>query len=112
MGGGHLCKFFYRSFEMSIVCRLKMTIGFGSITLLSKQFWSYDVPSRVLVFSWRLLLNRLPIWENLLKRDVDLTATDHLCAFCNGFEENHQSHLFLSCQFTSQIRYAMLSLDG
>jgi len=38
-------------------------------------FWHKDVPLKVNVFVWRLLLNRLPMNDNLLKRGVILTIS-------------------------------------
>ncbi|KAF7810503.1 ribonuclease H [Senna tora] len=58
-----------------------------------KEFWKINLPSKVLMFGWKLCHNRLPITENLLKRNYKI---DGNCVFgCDLMET--QSHLFMEC---------------
>ena len=56
--------------------------------------WKLRVPSKVTIFAWRLLKDRLPTRGNLKKKRVELQ--EYLCPFCRSAEEN-ASHLFFQC---------------
>jgi hypothetical protein len=44
-------------------------------------FWKSLAPLKVIIFSWQLLLGRLPTKENLAKRGVGGNAPNH-CVCC------------------------------
>ncbi|GKU96320.1 hypothetical protein SLEP1_g9570 [Rubroshorea leprosula] len=46
-----------------------------------KLIWSHLIPTKVSVFSWRLLLNRLPTKDNLIQRGIDLASRSG-CVLC------------------------------
>ncbi|MCH90956.1 kinesin-like protein [Trifolium medium] len=57
--------------------------------------WHKQVPLKVSVVVWRLLRNRLPTKDNLVRRHV-ITSDSHFSVTgCGGLENAH--HLFLSC---------------
>lgn len=56
--------------------------------------WKSIVPSKVLVFSWRLLQNRLPTQTQLHRRGIITTLLDQACVLC-GKEIEEYNHLFL-----------------
>ncbi|KAL5144990.1 LINE-1 retrotransposable element ORF2 protein [Glycine soja] len=58
------------------------------------QLWEVKAPPRALTLVWRLLWDRLPTKENLLKRQVPLD--NDLCPFCQNHVES-ASHLFFTC---------------
>ncbi|GLT47053.1 hypothetical protein SLA2020_207750 [Shorea laevis] len=61
-----------------------------------KLIWNQYVPSKVSVFIWRLLLNRLPSKDNLILRGVkDLSNSN--CVLC-GAEMEDINHLFAKCR--------------
>ncbi|XP_058768043.1 uncharacterized protein LOC131641756 [Vicia villosa] len=64
------------------------------------RLWKTKIPSKFLIFGWKLLLDKLPIKVNLVKRNILLASTEILCPFC-GLEEEDLDHLFASCPTTS-----------
>lgn len=67
-----------------------------------KNFWISCVPSKVLAFSWQLLLDRLPSRVNLFIRQVILDPSQCVCVLC-GLEQKSALHLFLLCPFTRRV---------
>jgi len=61
----------------------------------SNLTWHKDVPLKVTVFAWRLLCERLPTKDNLLRRDI-IHHDNQLCLRGCRMEET-TDHLFLSC---------------
>ena len=53
------------------------------------------------MFAWRLLLNRLPTRDDLLRRHV-LPIDEQLCTEGCGNNED-RNHLFVSCDFFGSI---------
>ncbi|XP_058775771.1 uncharacterized protein LOC131650046 [Vicia villosa] len=65
-------------------------------------FWGTDVPSKIKIFGWRLMLNRLPVREQLAKRNVIHRDEDKICVFCSA-ESEDMEHLFFKCPFSKKI---------
>jgi hypothetical protein len=62
---------------------------------LTDLLWHKQIPLKVSVLAWRLLRNRLPTRDNLVRRHI-ITPDSQLCVTgCGGVETVH--HLFLSC---------------
>ncbi|MCI58901.1 hypothetical protein A2U01_0080156, partial [Trifolium medium] len=61
---------------------------------------------RVLVFSWRLLQDRIPSRQNLLRRMVLTTPESAICAIC-GLSGESSVHLFISCPVVSPVWYSV-----
>ncbi|KAH1188425.1 Receptor protein kinase-like protein [Glycine max] len=59
-----------------------------------QQLWEIKIPPRALSFAWRLLWDRLPTKDNLIKRQI--LVDNDLCPFCHSQPES-ASHLFFSC---------------
>ncbi|XP_028188880.1 uncharacterized protein LOC114375302 [Glycine soja] len=59
------------------------------------QLWEIKVPPRALSFAWRLLWDRLPTKENLIRRQV--VIENDLCTFCQS-QVKSASHLFFTCK--------------
>ena len=57
--------------------------------------WHKSIPSKVSVFVWRLLRNRLPTKDNLVRRGV-LRHTEAVCVSGCGSSET-TTHLFMDC---------------
>ncbi|GKV50142.1 hypothetical protein SLEP1_g56854 [Rubroshorea leprosula] len=66
-----------------------------------KLIWSHLIPTKVSVFSWRLLLNHLPTKDNLIQRGIDL-ASRFGCVLCNGYLED-ANHIFAICIYSQSI---------
>ncbi|CAJ2675195.1 unnamed protein product [Trifolium pratense] len=75
------------------------------------QLWSSPAPSKVIAFSWKLLLNSIPTRQNLAHRGVLQQMDSKLCAICVGVDES-SVHLFLHCDFASCIWYEIFRWLG
>ncbi|PWA46631.1 RNA-directed DNA polymerase, eukaryota [Artemisia annua] len=62
--------------------------------------WSKDVPIKINVFIWKLLLDKLPTRDNLEEKGLDVPSS--LCGVCDHVTES-SSHVFLSCQVAMEI---------
>ena len=71
-----------------------------------KELWKLKVPSKVAMFAWRLLIDRLPTKDNLRRKQVELN--DYLCPFCSSVEES-ASHLFFHCSKVLPLWWESLS---
>jgi hypothetical protein len=70
-----------------------------------------DVSSKVNVFGWRLLLNRLSTRLGLNRRCILLNSHDLPCVFCFlNIEDN--AHLFFFCPFSKGVWNAVFSWLG
>ncbi|KAL5167040.1 putative ribonuclease H protein [Glycine soja] len=59
-----------------------------------EDLWKIKIPSKIAVFTWRMLWDRLPTKSNLRARQVQIL--DMTCPFCRRVEEN-ASHIFIHC---------------
>lgn len=50
--------------------------------LTLKRIWKINIPSRLKVFGWRAVLNKLPTKDQSVKREIILNEQQHLCLFC------------------------------
>jgi hypothetical protein len=67
-----------------------------------KILWRNDVPSKVLFFGWRLLLERLPTRGALSHRGILNNPNDLHCIFCLQNVEDCD-HLFFNCPFSKSV---------
>ncbi|XP_058733669.1 uncharacterized protein LOC131605314 [Vicia villosa] len=58
--------------------------------------WETFVPSKIHVFGWRALRNRLPSREQLAARGIITEESDMVCVFCFNDIES-LNHLFVGC---------------
>jgi len=70
------------------------------IETLLMMFGRY-IPAKVSLFVWRLLRNRLPTKDNLMRRRV-IHANDTACAYGCGDSES-ANHLFLECEIPNMV---------
>jgi len=73
---------------------LTTTVGVGDSHQVA-DIWHQQIPSKVSVFVWRLLRNRLPTKDNLLRRRIISHEASACVAGC-GMQET-ANHLFLGC---------------
>ncbi|XP_058783458.1 uncharacterized protein LOC131658145 [Vicia villosa] len=66
-----------------------------------KTIWALKIPIRIQVFSWRFLAGRLPLKDQLLRRNVPNIASAN-CPFCDVQAEN-LNHLFFDCSVSKSI---------
>jgi hypothetical protein len=72
------------------------------ILLALRKLWNTDIPSKVQVFGWRLLLKRLPTRAALSRRGILINPHDLNCVFCSLPVED-TAHLFFSCTFSQGV---------
>jgi len=70
---------------------------------LVDDVWHKLIPSKVSLFVWRLLRNKIPTKDNLLRRRV-LQITETTCVSGCGDTET-ASHLFLGCHIFGSLWY-------
>ncbi|GAU26515.1 hypothetical protein TSUD_361480 [Trifolium subterraneum] len=66
------------------------------------QIWKSPAPSKVIVFPWKLLRNRIPTKANLALRGIQVVGGSLNCVHCVGSGED-ASHLFMYCNFAAQV---------
>ena len=71
-----------------------------------KKLWEIKVPPKALSFVWRLLWDRLPTKDNLIKRQIQVE--NDLCPFCHSQSET-ASHLFFTCGKIMPLWWEFLS---
>ncbi|GAU38174.1 hypothetical protein TSUD_264000 [Trifolium subterraneum] len=64
--------------------------------------WKSFAPSKVIVFSWQLLLRRLPTKKNLFKRGILSDDSKKICVLC-PMNIECEGHLFGWCDFASTL---------
>ncbi|GAU37021.1 hypothetical protein TSUD_207270 [Trifolium subterraneum] len=60
-----------------------------------RKLWKNDLPSKVGIFGWRLLLEKLPTRAALAHRNILNTDDELLCVFCSRVRED-SNHLFFN----------------
>ncbi|XP_058762491.1 uncharacterized protein LOC131635875 [Vicia villosa] len=76
--------------------------------------WSAKVPSKLSIFGWRLLRDRLPTKVQLATRGIIQNEEEMLCVFCELYEED-AAHVFIRCpqlRLLWQKIFTWLDLDG
>jgi len=76
----------------------------GEVLQAVSRVWKFGAPSKVVVFSWQLLLNRIPTRLNLSYCGVPLPVGGLGCVFCDEPSEL-SVHLFLSCPSILPVWY-------
>ncbi|XP_058726315.1 uncharacterized protein LOC131597648 [Vicia villosa] len=64
--------------------------------------WEMEVPYKIKDFGWRLLHNRLPMKDLLVKRDMSFPPDDLKCIFCGYYAES-RNHFFFGCLVVKYI---------
>ncbi|XP_058749365.1 uncharacterized protein LOC131622352 [Vicia villosa] len=65
-------------------------------------FWTTQIPSKLKVFGWRILLDRLPLKFQLARRGIIMNDQDKMCVFC-GSEVEDLNHLLFSCLLSKNV---------
>lgn len=64
--------------------------------------WETKVPSKIKIFSWRMLLDKLPSRKQLIRRNTIPDTVENLCSLCSSSEESITRLLF-NCQISVWI---------
>ncbi|XP_045831669.1 uncharacterized protein LOC123923074 [Trifolium pratense] len=78
-----------------------LTINSNVVDAL-QDLWMNDVPSKVNIFGWRLLLARLPTRMALVRKGIINNPREFCCVFCFR-EEEDIDHLFFNCSVSIQV---------
>jgi hypothetical protein len=78
--------------------------------IVFSRLWKGGVPSKVCAFSWQLLLNRIQTKDNLCRRRI-IQHQNINCVLC-GLVEESALHLFLHCEKTALVWYAIMKWLG
>ncbi|MCH88363.1 LINE-1 reverse transcriptase like, partial [Trifolium medium] len=79
--------------------------------LIFEKIWDSPAPSKVIVFSWQLLHDRVPTKENMLVRGILPDENGGGCVWCPGVSES-SSHLFLHCKVAMEVWYEIFKWLG
>lgn len=66
------------------------------------SLWKTKVSSKVLIFCWRLILNRLPTMMELARQGVLMGSHNLVCPLCFGGKED-LDHLFGECPISKLL---------
>ncbi|PNX54946.1 ribonuclease H, partial [Trifolium pratense] len=83
-------------------CALEEIDSFTANVL--KSLWKNNVPSKVSIFGWRLLLEKLPTRKDLFSKGVVTNNSERSCVLCFKEEEEEDTHhVFVNCCVATQI---------
>jgi hypothetical protein len=85
--------------------------GNGAIVGVVKRVWECLAPSKVIIFSWQLLLQRLPTRSNLSRRGVFRSPSQTLCTRCQ-LDLETEVHLFTTCSVAVEVWVAIYAWIG
>jgi hypothetical protein len=83
----------------------------NNMVISLKKLWKNNVPSKVSIFCWRLLLEKLPTREALYHKGVINNNVERCCVFCFKTEET-MHHLFLHCDVSAAVWRAIFTWLG
>jgi hypothetical protein len=73
-----------------------------------KSIWKMKALPHIAFFTWTVALSKLLTIDNLQKQGLTLV---NWCCLCKKSEETI-NHIFICCEFTSEIWYLVLTLFG
>ena len=83
------------------VCSLRKLLARGPDPASNYLYkWSKVVPSKINIFGWRMVRDRLATATNLVKRNIPLPSV--LCRLCGQIEED-ATHIFIGCEYAAMI---------
>lgn len=90
-------------FSASSAYRVRLEdIGQIEDFIVFQDLWKVKVPPMVLFMIQRVLINRLPMCDNLFKRNIVLVEEHILCPFCKAQFES-TSHILFTCARSNSI---------
>jgi len=95
------------SYELFVGLMMPLEILSESKEMVFGSVWKSPVPSKVVIFSWQLLLDRIPTKVNLARRSILPDGASDNCVFCDH-EGESSSHLFLHCNLSFYV-WSMIS---
>ncbi|XP_057806190.1 uncharacterized protein LOC131021117 [Salvia miltiorrhiza] len=104
--GAHSVKSAYK-----VLSAAATTSSQREVCLELPPIWKARVSFKAKTVTWRIFKGRLPTCDNLLRRQVPLSASDVLCTACE--EENESvEHFFFVCKRSCELWDAILLWIG
>jgi hypothetical protein len=85
--------------------------GNGTSVGVVNRVWESLAPMKVIIFSWQLLLQKLPTRYNLSRRGVFGSPSQAFCARCQLGVET-EAHLFMTCSVAVEVWIAIYAWIG
>ncbi|MCH80186.1 LINE-1 reverse transcriptase like, partial [Trifolium medium] len=108
--------FTVKSAYMVLQNRYEMNNLDPNVLVAVKRLWLNNVPSKVSIFGWRLLLERLPTREALHKRGIITSTNDALCVYCSmDVEDQKGSPYYLASnnvEYMAKAKQHLISREG
>jgi hypothetical protein len=73
--------------------------------------WKNNVPSKISIFGWRLLLEKLSTREALFNKGIINNNIEKRCVFCATHDESI-FHVFIQCSSSSTVWRKILTWMG
>jgi hypothetical protein len=87
--------------------KILLLLQYGNVEIIPllsleaiRKLWKNNLPSKVGVFGWHLLLDKLPTRSALAHRGIQVSGSDLNCVFCLSMLED-SNHLFFNCYHVS-----------
>ena len=80
----------------SVLCSLAN----NEVQDIFSSLWQAIAVPKALYTAWRILIERLPTYDNLIRRG--LVVSSPLCVFCKETQETTQ-HFFLDCAYAQRV---------
>ncbi|KAK2360932.1 hypothetical protein QL285_086149 [Trifolium repens] len=98
----------YRFLSENFLPQLNLNIDCRRVL---KGIWDSFSPLKVVIFCWKLVLERLPTRRNLVIRGMFDVRSSPCCVWCPLVEES-ESHLFFTCPVAVEVWTAVLAWLG
>lgn len=70
----------------------------------TRFIWKNKSPLKVKIFTWALLKDKVPTWESLLNKEIQVPSG---CTLCHSVFVETSGHLFINCPCSKIILTAM-----
>ncbi|KAK2427031.1 SKP1 protein 1B [Trifolium repens] len=74
----------------------------SSLAQAFNKLWKANVPSKVGIFGWRLLNDKLPTREALFRKGIITNSLETCCVFCQNVQEDIH-HIFFTCSIAATV---------
>jgi hypothetical protein len=96
--------------EFTVKSAYSLVFNLSNLVVLESQWygrlfsaiWKSPTPSKVVVFVWQMLHNRILTLSNLVSRSIIAASVDSLCPLC-GEEIETVTHVLLYCCASYQV---------
>lgn len=74
------------------------------------SLWKTNIPSKILIFGWRMVHNKIPMKVKLAKREVVIETHNLVCPLC-FVDEDDVDHLFISYSIAKVWQGCVIDLE-